>query len=760
MSLTKFEEILQRFNVVSRNGDRAQALCPAHKDKQASLTISRGDKCVLLHCHAGCDTSDVLAAVGLKLRDTYYDSEPQKITWKTFVEGKEKRKIEDVYDYVNMLDGAYCFSKIRLEGKRIIYGKIANGRFSYGLSRSTPRKSYKAIFGNVIEINRAVAEGKAVFIPEGEKDVLTLRKNGYAAFTYGGVSDWQSDFSQLVKDATVYILADNDPPGKKVAETILNDIKPVAKAAKIIVPVPDIQKADVTDFFERGGTKEEFEKMLVLEEIDFNGDYSADIKTEKQQIDEIVEVLKAVDAAHTYSTTDKGTGKLFADIFKNKHRYNPDMKEFMTFEKRWKKDVEGMDARRSAKLLVDALTKYAAQVELSEKDQSNYFKFVYNLTFLRNRNTMLNDAKDHFYFTNAELDQNGFLLNCQNGVLDISGDEEKFLPHSADLMLSKIANVNYDPKAEGKIWGNFVNEIMQNDVEKIKYLQKICGLSLTADTSQETMFIFYGATTRNGKSTFVETIGHMLGDYAVSMRPESLAVKQNADSRQANGDIARLKGVRFVSASEPPKRMIFDVALLKTLLGRDVVTARHLHEREFQFLPVFKLILNTNYLPQILDDTVFSSGRINVISFDRHFTPSEQDKTLKSKLRCEKEMSGILNWCIEGLKLYRKEGLEPPKLVVEATQEYRLKSDKIGSFISERLEKTGRNSRAGDIYEIYSEWCSDGGYGTENKANFFSEMKSRGLFSLTGTVNGKTCRNVIKAYQPAFSEAENESPFD
>ena len=218
MSLTKFEEILQRFNVVSRNGDRAQALCPAHKDKQASLTISRGDKCVLLHCHAGCDTSDVLAAVGLKLRDTYYDSEPQKITWKTFVEGKEKRKIEDVYDYVNMLDGAYCFSKIRLEGKRIIYGKIANGRFSYGLSRSTPRKSYKAIFGNVIEINRAVAEGKAVFIPEGEKDVLTLRKNGYAAFTYGGVSDWQSDFSQLVKDATVYILADNDPLGSTTVE--------------------------------------------------------------------------------------------------------------------------------------------------------------------------------------------------------------------------------------------------------------------------------------------------------------------------------------------------------------------------------------------------------------------------------------------------------------------------------------------------------------------------------------------------------------
>ena len=112
------------------------------------------------------------------------------------------------------------------------------------------------------------------------------------------------------------------------------------------------------------------------------------------------------------------------------------------------------------------------------------------------------------------------------------------------------------------------------------------------------------------------------------MKPESLAVRQNLDSRQASGDIARLAGCRFCNSSEPPKRMLFDTALLKSLLGRDSITARHLYQRETTFIPKFKLVVNTNFLPTITDDTVFSSGRINVISFDRHFEPQEQDKDL------------------------------------------------------------------------------------------------------------------------------------
>lgn len=477
---------------------------------------------------------------------------------------------------------------------------------------------------------------------------------------------------------------------------------------------------------------------------------------DEQKNKSLEQVLKALHAEQ-YETSDKGFGRLFADVFKDKHRYNPSRKDFMMYDgKRWIDDIEGLSARASAKKLSDALVRYAVSVDTEGK----YLKAVTALCNIRNRNNMLQDSKDVYFFNNEQLDTNDYFLNVQNGTLDLIGNEPAFLNHSPDMLLSKICNVEYNPAADCREWKKFLAEIMQRDKDKILYLQKIAGLSLTGNTEQETCFILFGSTTRNGKSTFVETLIHLLGDYSVTMRPESLAVRQNLDSRQASGDIARLAGCRFCNASEPPKRMLFDTALLKSLLGRDSITARHLHQREFSFIPKFKLVVNTNYLPLVTDDTVFSSGRINVISFDRHFEPQEQDKDLKNRLRDKQELSGILNWCIEGLKLYRQQGLNPPQAVRNATNIYRMDSDKIGGFIDECLTKTGRNSKAKDIYEIYSKWCEDNGFGIENKSNFFAELKTKGLFANSGTVAGRTVKNIVKGYtvEDDFIEYKGQEP--
>ena len=461
-----------------------------------------------------------------------------------------------------------------------------------------------------------------------------------------------------------------------------------------------------------------------------------------------MKITRVVNAVSNYETNDKGFGALFAEIFKDKHRYNPSRKDFMLYDgKRWIDDTEGLSARSDAKVLSDALLVYG-----SSTGNSDYLKAVSNLCNIRNRNNMLQDSRDVYYFSNEDLDTNDYLLNVQNGTIDLSEDTPKFLQHTPDMLLSKICNVNYNPAASCKEWEKFLGQIMQGNQEKIKYLQKIAGLSLTGNTQEETCFILYGSTTRNGKSTFCETLIYLLGDYALTMKPESLAIKQNTDSRQASGDIARLAGCRFCNASEPPKRMLIDTALLKSLLGRDSITARHLHQREFSFIPKFKLVINTNYLPAITDDTVFTSGRINVISFDRHFEPEEQDKHLKDKLRQDSELSGILNWCIDGLRMYRKEGLYTPAAVQQATETYRTDSDKIGNFIKECLTETGKNSSIKSVYEVYSTWCSDNGYGTESKGNFISELKGKGLYATSGTVDGKTVKNIVKGYtvEPEF----------
>lgn len=254
------KKILSYFQVKSSHGNKSQCICPAHKDNQASLTITEGSVSALFCCHAGCKTEDVLQAVGLKMSDLFYEEKRTSSSWQAYVESREKRKIEAVYNYVS-LNGSYAFTKVRMQGKKMLYGILENERFTYGL-RGRSRKELKAVYGDVQAIHKAIAEGKPVFIPEGGKDVDILTKQGYTSFTYGGCSDWQADFAELVKGANVYILADNDVPGKRVANTIFNDLQGVAKSVKVIVPMPDIPKADISDYFESGHSKEEFESLL------------------------------------------------------------------------------------------------------------------------------------------------------------------------------------------------------------------------------------------------------------------------------------------------------------------------------------------------------------------------------------------------------------------------------------------------------------------------------------------------------------------
>lgn len=453
-----------------------------------------------------------------------------------------------------------------------------------------------------------------------------------------------------------------------------------------------------------------------------------------------------------YSWDDRGMGELFADVYRDYCRFNVTAKEWYVFDgKVWKADTGAMLVSQRAKELTNALLAYCATIE-DERQKADYIKKISCYGQLRYRETMIKDARDKYFISQADLDADLDLFNCQNGTYNLRTGEFKL--HNPQDLLSKVSNVIYDPEARSTRFEQFIADIMQGDTAKINYLQTILGYALTAETTLETCWILYGGTTRNGKSTLVETISYMMGNsggYALAMLPQTLAQKQNKDTRQASGDIARLDGCRFLNASELPKRMLFDVALLKTLLGRDSITARHLFEREYEFIPHFKLFINTNFLPLIQDDTMFSSGRINVITFDRHFSPQEQDRGLKDELKTPENISGIFNWCLDGLRRYREQGAEPPEVVQAATAEYRENSDKIGNFITECLIKTGRNTGAGAVYQRFSEWCDDNGYGTESKGNFYDELRNKGIFAASGTVCGRTVRNIVKGYELADS---------
>jgi len=463
---------------------------------------------------------------------------------------------------------------------------------------------------------------------------------------------------------------------------------------------------------------------------------------ERPYDEKVLQKLKRLNAGWNYSLDDKGISKMFSDVYKDNFRYNVDAKAWYYYTgKIWVMDKEGMNVNSHAKTFVNTLFAYANSVK-NEPRKNALIKCISNLGRRRGREDFIKDARDNYPISNANLDTDMNAFNCINGTLNLETLELR--KHSPKDLISKIANVAYDPAVKCPIFKGFMWEVMQGDKAKIRYLQKILGYALTADTNMETCFVLYGESTRNGKSTLVETISYMMGNthgYALTMHPSTLAQK-GKDSRQASGDIARLKGCRFLSVSEFPRSMVLDVAMLKQLTGRDTVTARHLFEREFEFTPCFKLFMNTNALPMVADETLFTSERINVIPFNRHFEPHEQDKQLKDKLKQPGELSGILNWCLRGLQGFIEKGATPPGAVRAATGQYQINSNKVSLFLAECLEP-GNNVTMKEVYDVYQGWCRRNNYTAEGKMTFFGELKKRNLCTDRARVNGRTENNVI-----------------
>lgn len=209
------EEMKAHFSMCKDTHDGGfNCLCNCHNDTHSSAHHKIGNKGWVARCKScGATGKEIYPRAGIAWDNIFKDEiavyKTRSPNWMAYVEGREKHRIEAVYNYVS-INGNYAFTKIRLEGK---------------------------------------------------KDVDTLTKQGYTAFAYGGVNDWQSAFATLVQGAEVFILADNDEQGKRVANDILNGIRIVAKSAKVIVPAPDIPKGDIPDFFANGHNKQEFEQM-------------------------------------------------------------------------------------------------------------------------------------------------------------------------------------------------------------------------------------------------------------------------------------------------------------------------------------------------------------------------------------------------------------------------------------------------------------------------------------------------------------------
>ena len=314
----------------------------------------------------------------------------------------------------------------------------------------------------------------------------------------------------------------------------------------------------------------------------------------------------------------------------------------------------------------------------------------------------------------------------------------KLHPHDRADFITKLADVEYREGARSPVYEAFL-AVVQPKPEMRRFLAQWGGLSLTGFTGEQKLAFFYGGGS-NGKGTWVETIARIAGDYAGTVKIQSLLDQGKKSGDQATPAIAKLPGVRFLRVSEPSKGAVLDEGLVKELTGEDPVDARHLNKGFFTFFPDFKITISGNNKPVIKDTSDGIWRRMQLVPWEADIPADQRDKALKDKLLAER--AGIFAWLMRGLLDWKKHGLIEPEDVRLATSEYRDDSDTIGRFLRQTCEK-GEDTRQrpwrvrkSDLFELYQAWChqtgayemADRAFTKEMTAKRFKEKHSNGAW--------------------------------
>lgn len=338
-------------------------------------------------------------------------------------------------------------------------------------------------------------------------------------------------------------------------------------------------------------------------------------------------------------------------------------------------------------------------------------------------NNMLREAEPHCAKMVTALNADLLAINTENCTLRFvrSDDDGKWAirmdRHKPEDFITKLAPVRFNVNAPAPTFDKFLSEVMPSE-DMRRFLQRFMGYSLLGLVNEHCLLFFYG-TGRNGKSTFAELFADVLGDYAVSMSIDSFAGDQQRKGSDATPDLARLPGVRLITAEEPEIGIKLKGALIKKMTGGTKMDVRKLNQEFFELSPQFKIILSGNHKPIIVDDSEGMWARVHMIPWDVRIEKERIDRDLPEKLRLERD--GIFAWAVRGALDYLEGGLRPPQQVTDATEEYRQDSDPIGDFIRNGCLVTGNSldrQTPGDLFEAFKIYARKNGLPEFHQATF------------------------------------------
>ena len=308
------------------------------------------------------------------------------------------------------------------------------------------------------------------------------------------------------------------------------------------------------------------------------------------------------------------------------------------------------------------------------------------------------------------------------------------------------------------LWDQFLKDVIQ-DEDRIGYLQELFGASLFGDSRFHVLPVFVGVGA-NGKSTILDVISGILGDYSATM-PENFLLDTSSSSHPT--EIARLRGVRFAMASETRPDGKFNESRVKMLTGGDTLSARFMNQNFFDFKPTHTLFLAVNHLPAVKSGGDGFWRRLRKIDFNVTI-PVDKRKENMADMLVRAEGAGILQWMIEGAVRVTQQGFSEPESIKLATLEYRYEEDHISKFVTERIiEVASGTAVKSSVFNAYRDWCAENGESPVAQNTLTRQIRSRinvgekvigGLRMFTGIELINVQANLVKDVYQAEKERD------
>lgn len=661
------------------HGAQAIGLCPFHGDAHPSLSMNleRG----LFKCHACNKSGNVVQFQalldGTDTKTAYRKLFPKPSRYDDTVSSHRQNAKETIYPYTDQ-DGIVLYELVRIDSgktKKYYYRHTPPG--ADAPIRKKPETRVPYYLPGLLAANKT---GGTLFLVEGEKCAQSLIDLGALATTTGSAAsfmEWTDVHTAAVENFDVLLLPDYDAPGRHYMQELAKRLTGKVHSLRLLelwTVFPNMKaKDDIADLLDRGVTIAE---LLAAAENAPPPDSSLNDAL----------LLE-------YPLNDLGNAGRLMALEGSHMRYCHDHGKWYCWDGgRWKADTNGEAQRKAANL---AERFQAASKESTQAVQ----RFALQCGNVNRLEAMLQAATALNQIDSDRLDANDDLICTGETTIELETATLR-QSHPRDWITRKAAPITDDTQ-NCPLFMRFLDRIFGYDQKLIDYIQRALGYTMTGSTKEQVFFIAWGDGA-NGKSTLMNIISHILGEYAQPIPIEAITGISHGN---ASPELAGIAGARLVTVHESGSACRLNEGLIKQLTGSDPVFARPLYSQGFYYRPHFKIWLSTNHKPLIAGNDNGIWRRVHLIPFNVRIPKEEMDKDLYGKLQAE--AGGIFRWLCEGAKLWYQNGLQPPEVVLNAVEDYQSEMDKIDEFFAQCILRQPESMiSANALYIAYEQYCN------------------------------------------------------